>query len=242
MTGRGRGAAGSDTATGAQGNNAQPTTLPYRLLTDAQMESYGMFFRDIGSSANWSVSSAKYGNGVHQLRDETSNSFWQSDGALPHVIRVEFPRLTAVHSVAVLLSFSKDESYTPSKLSIRAGTHEDDIAEVVALEMSQPNGWIVQTLVDDSVGIAAPSTIRAALNAPRPADMKSAALTVGSTESVEVLANVALAMTPVFSTVLLIMIPENHQQGRDTHARGVKLFGPPLPPDETLFGGFECLR
>jgi len=36
--------------------------------------------REIGDLAVWTLSSAKHGNGVEQLRDDQVTTFWQSDG------------------------------------------------------------------------------------------------------------------------------------------------------------------
>ena len=36
--------------------------------------------REIGDLAIWTLSSAKPGNGVEQLRDKETKTFWQSDG------------------------------------------------------------------------------------------------------------------------------------------------------------------
>ena len=36
--------------------------------------------REIGDLAVWTLSSAKAGNGVDQLRDNSISTFWQSDG------------------------------------------------------------------------------------------------------------------------------------------------------------------
>lgn len=36
--------------------------------------------REIGELAIWTLSSAKHGNGVLQLRDDKNSTFWQSDG------------------------------------------------------------------------------------------------------------------------------------------------------------------
>jgi hypothetical protein len=42
--------------------------------------------REIGDSAVWTLSSAKPGNGVAQLRDDNCDTFWQSDGLSPHTV------------------------------------------------------------------------------------------------------------------------------------------------------------
>ncbi|CUG92043.1 anaphase-promoting complex subunit 10, putative [Bodo saltans] len=231
---------------------AAPSCIPHRLLTDVQLTEYSTHCREVGAVATWIVSSAKYGNGVHQLRDDNAQTFWQSDGALPHTVRVEFPKLTAVHAVAICLSFASDESYTPAKVSIRAGTHENDVAEVAVLDMVQPNGWVLQTLMDDTV--TTPSPAPSSSGAPgeesssssnilqKPLDMRTASLAISKADSVTTLARHILSLAPIYCTVLLVLIPENHQQGRDTHVRGVKVFGAPLPSTDKLFGGFESLR
>ena len=43
--------------------------------------------------------------------------------------------------VAIALDYKLDESYTPSKLSIRAGTGYHDLKELKVLEVNEPNGW-----------------------------------------------------------------------------------------------------
>lgn len=256
MTGRGRGATAATAGRGASeghddavmhssvvgsspanaSSTPDPSCIPHRLLSDAQLADYAALCREVGGTATWIVSSAKYGNGVHQLRDDNPETFWQSDGALPHMVRVEFPRLTAVHAVAVCLSFASDESYTPAKLSVRAGTHENDIAEVATIETTQPNGWILQTIADDSTTVSSLSEDALRM------DIKYAMHAISKTDSVATLARCGLALMPVYCTVLQLLVPENHQQGRDTHVRGIKVFGPPLPTSEKMFGGFESLR
>ena len=48
--------------------------------------------REVGGQAVWSVTSAKAGNGVELLRDDRDDTYWQSDGAQPHLININFPR------------------------------------------------------------------------------------------------------------------------------------------------------
>lgn len=38
------------------------------------------------------MTSAKAGNGVELLRDDRDDTYWQSDGAQPHLININFPR------------------------------------------------------------------------------------------------------------------------------------------------------
>ena len=147
---------------------------------------------ELGDTAVWSVSSAKHGNGVLQLRDGNPGTFWQSDGVLPHSIDVALPKVSLVHYVAIFVSYAGDESYTPKKMIVRAGTHEGDLADVAApTDLESPNGWIVIRCSDRSTS----------------KDM------------------------PVWANMVSVSIVENHQNGRDTHVRGVKVFGPYMDPE-----------
>lgn len=48
--------------------------------------------------------------------------------------------------LAVRLDYKRDESYTPSLLSIRAGTSDLDLKEIRVVQMQEPVGWLVVTL------------------------------------------------------------------------------------------------
>ncbi len=48
--------------------------------------------------------------------------------------------------LAVRLDYKRDESYTPSLLSIRAGTSDLDLKEIRAVQMHEPVGWLVVAL------------------------------------------------------------------------------------------------
>ncbi len=45
--------------------------------------------REIGSRASWSLSSCKTGFGVEQLRDDSLETYWQSDGPQPHYVTIQ---------------------------------------------------------------------------------------------------------------------------------------------------------
>ena len=140
--------------------------------------------REIGDLAVWSVASAKPGNGVELLRDDDLGTFWQSDGAQPHVVNAQFQHKVELCEVALWCEYKMDESYTPSVVSIRAGASCHDLREVRCVELENPNGWVRVRLraADDA------SYLRAYF--------------------------------------VQIAILANHQNGRDTHVRQIKIFGP----------------
>ena len=52
--------------------------------------------RDLTSEAVWTLSTCKQGFGVQQLLDRRLTTYWQSDGAQPHLMDIQFLRRTAV--------------------------------------------------------------------------------------------------------------------------------------------------
>ena len=139
--------------------------------------------REVGGSATWSLSSCKPGYGVEQLRDGCTETYWQSDGQLPHLVNVQFRRKTTVQSVAVYTDYKLDESYTPTRVSIRVGTNFNDLQEIEVVDLQEPSGWVVIPLKDMNEKL-------------------------------------------VRTFLLQVAVIQNHQQGRDTHLRQVKVFSP----------------
>jgi len=60
---------------------------------------------EIGEDAVWTLSTAKAGNGVQQLRDNNMQTFWQSDGLQPHLITLEFNKQANCPLAECFLSF-----------------------------------------------------------------------------------------------------------------------------------------
>jgi len=139
--------------------------------------------REVGGAATWSLSSCKPGYGVQQLRDGCIDTYWQSDGQLPHLVNVQFRRKTTVQSVAVYTDYKLDESYTPTRISIRVGTNFNDLQEIEVVELQEPTGWVEIPLKDMNEKL-------------------------------------------VRTFLLQVAVIQNHQQGRDTHLRQVKVFSP----------------
>ncbi|GMG20413.1 unnamed protein product [Ambrosiozyma monospora] len=139
---------------------------------------------DIGNLASWNVSSAKSGYGVRDLREDTPSSYWQSDGSQPHFITVHFTKCVSVERISLFLNYQADESYTPSKILILAGSGEHDLIEVSSNEFIEPVGWQHITFK----GIRADNLLKCYL--------------------------------------IKICFLSNHQNGKDSHVRSIKVFSP----------------
>jgi anaphase-promoting complex subunit 10 len=138
--------------------------------------------KEIGNLASWTVSTAKPGCGVEQLRDEDTNLYWQSDGPQPHHINIHFAKRVKVKRIRIYLDFDNDESYTPTKMSVLSGTGFQDLVEVTKLDLERPTGWI-EVKLDD---VHEDGELRTYL--------------------------------------IQVAIHANHQNGKDTHVRGLQIF------------------
>uniref|UniRef100_A0A9L0S6V2 Anaphase-promoting complex subunit 10 n=1 Tax=Equus caballus TaxID=9796 RepID=A0A9L0S6V2_HORSE len=139
--------------------------------------------REIGSQAVWSLSSCKPGFGVDQLRDDNLETYWQSDGSQPHLVNIQFRRKTTVKTLCIYADYKSDESYTPSKISVRVGNNFHNLQEIRQLELVEPSGWIHVPLTDNH-------------------------------------------KKPTRTFMIQIAVLANHQNGRDTHMRQIKIYTP----------------
>ena len=88
-----------------------------------------------------------------------------------------------MQDVAIYTDYKLDESYTPTRISVRGGTNFNDLQEIEVVELQEPSGWIVIPLKD-------------------------------------------LNERLVRTFMLQIAVLQNHQQGRDTHLRQIKVHSP----------------
>ena len=125
---------------------------------------------------------------VPRAGDENTETYWQSDGGQPHLINIQFHKKMSISEMAFYLDYGLDESYTPKKMSIRAGTTFHDLVEVEVVDLHEPTGWV------------------------------TVALSHGDGK----------ALRAFFLQVCVVSM---HQNGRDTHVRQAKIFGPRTPID-----------
>lgn len=158
--------------------------------------------KEISSLASWTVSTSKPGCGVAALRNPDTSLFWQSDGPQPHLLSIHFFKLVSISHIRIFLDFLNDESYTPTKIQFFAGYGVYDVIEFAEMSFEQPRGWID---VDFSmVGPIADDDEEHEENGVRVIDWDK---------------------RPVLRCFLLqVKILENHQNGKDTHLRGLQIF------------------
>jgi anaphase-promoting complex subunit 10 len=118
--------------------------------------------RELGVEAVFTISSAKPGNGVEQLRDDNLETYWQSDGSFPHLINVQFLRKVSITKFCLYVDHSVDESYTPKKVSVNIGSCAHDLVEILSTELNDPTGWVILDLTKSNfVQTEDPTCVRA---------------------------------------------------------------------------------
>jgi len=175
---------------------------------------------EIGDEGCWSLSSSKLGNGVMQLRDGNIDTFWQSDGVGPHTVTVQFNRKVKICRVDFYMNYKIDDSYTPQLLTIRLGNNEADLEDVLEVNLHEPVGWRSVEL----------STKELLEGLPTPID----------TIDTETFSSQCSEYLSAFC--LQIAITQNHQSGRDSHVRQIRIYGPRRPaPNEMANAHSPCL-
>ena len=157
--------------------------------------------KEISSLASWTVSTSKQGCGVAALRSPDTSLFWQSDGPQPHTLAIHFFKLVSIVHMRIYLDHESDESYTPTRMQFWAGMGVHDLQEFAEMSFEQPKGWI-----DVDFSRVGPVT----------ADFDALAI---DGEAVD------WSSRPVLRAFLVqVRIIENHQNGKDTHLRGLQIF------------------
>ena len=188
--------------------------------------------REIGHEAVWSLSTAKPGNGVEQIRDNSVDTYWQSDGAQPHLINIQFAKRQTVSEIAFYLDYGLDESYTPLHLSIKVGLTFHDLAEVKSVKLQEPCGWCSVPLYR--------------LSGDDPLDEDDGDENCGGNgeggeqdgdERDQEHLHLSGQRRPLRTHFVQVSIANMHQNGRDTHCRLVKIFGPRKEGHGVMLGG-----
>ena len=169
------------------------------LEVSPELRSDGL--RELGSDAVFTISSAKPGNGVEQLRDNNLETFWQSDGQAPHLVNIQFVRKTSVSKLCFFVDYGLDESYTAKKITVKTGLTQHDLVDVAAIELLEPSGWCHINIKDTENGDQ-----------------------------------------PLRTHLIQMRIQSMHQNGRDTHIRQIKIFGPRRDEPAQAFKSVEMLQ
>ncbi|GME31681.1 Anaphase promoting complex subunit 10 [Neofusicoccum parvum] len=169
--------------------------------------------KEISSLASWTVSSSKPGCGVPQLRSPSTSLFWQSDGPQPHYLNIHFFKVVEIVAMRIYLDFDQDESYTPTKIAFLAGMGEMDLQEWGVMSFVEPRGWV--NVDFEGVG---------AVDGSGDEDSGSED-ELGDDEGDGENGPRRKMKLPILRAMLVqVKILENHQNGKDTHLRGLQIF------------------
>mmetsp|Transcript_5625 Transcript_5625/g.8657 ORF Transcript_5625/g.8657 Transcript_5625/m.8657 type:complete len:350 (-) Transcript_5625:58-1107(-) len=210
---------GEETTTNGDGgtsDNTQALSVRATPTLDSLSE-----LREIGYEAIcWTLSTAKPGNGVEQLQDNSQDTYWQSDGSQPHLLQIQFQRRVAVSHVCLYLDYNLDESYTPKRLSVQVGMTTQDLQTGVfpsVVDLHEPVGWCIIPLTASPDPLDDPEEDEEEEEKVDDDDENE-----DGDKKQKRLQHKRLVRTYLVQVAILSM----HQNGRDTHVRQVKLFGP----------------
>jgi hypothetical protein len=113
------------------------------------------------------------------------------------------------------MDFNLDESYTPKRMKVRVGTTFHNLEDVRTVDVREPVGWVTiplwrkwgEDVLDNILD-------------PELAEMED---DVGDRRKAQV---PPWKRKPMRAHLVQISILSMHQNGRDTHVRQVKIFGP----------------
>lgn len=211
--------------------------------------------RDLTELAVWTVSTAKPGNGVEQLLDRSTETYWQSDGPQPHTISAQFVFKVSISDVEIYLNYEKDESYTPAVVSVHAGSNFHNLKLVRKLrKLRSPSGWVriplgdaADVMDDDSeddsdidtnnaeemtVEDLAARSVRREQRKRRREQRRIERQVAVDTAHKEMAQGVngrveALRDRSVTKAHMIqVTVHSNHQNGRDSHVRMIRVLGP----------------
>lgn len=96
---------------------------------------------DTISSLNVSVSSGA--SSADRLTDGNEETFWTSEGSLPHWLRVTLPEVMRLEQVNIYVNHGRDGSYTPRKVAVKVGDTESQLIDVARTDISRgTSGWV----------------------------------------------------------------------------------------------------
>ena len=236
-------------STMSEADNAEEQSFLDAIHQEAEDAKRLIGLRDISSLATWTLSSAKPGCALPQLRHPNPNLFWQSDGPQPHTLTLHFFKLVAIVKLRIYLDFDLDESYTPTKMKFYAGMSEGGLVEF--------GNWQVLETIDPETGESHSDigNVRGWIDVPlkgvggkearyhEVVEQEQQQMDVdGEDEEQQATRAAQRAFSPghgsvrdanedtdsagdvLKAMVVQVRVCENHQNGKDTHVRGFQVF------------------
>ncbi|MCJ1308501.1 anaphase promoting complex subunit doc1 [Agyrium rufum] len=171
--------------------------------------------REISPLASWTVSTYKPGCGVAALLHPSTSQFWQSDGPQPHFLNIHFFKQVSIVKLRIYLDSDLDESYTPTRMVFAAGMQGDSygLVEFAEWKGEDPSGWV-------DIGLEGCGGVDEEDYGGMGGDDGGE----NEDEEVEGGNKMSGGGGVLRCMCLQIRILENHQNGKDTHLRGVQIF------------------
>lgn len=188
---------------------------------------------NVSNVCYWKASSYKAMHPIENVLNDDPESYWQSDGGQPHIVDIYFNKRVEVTLLALFFGFEVDESYSPSVMKVYVGDSINDLTYYEEWHIQRITQWYARKFPshpikkDKSKNVETTSIYynrNKSKNKEKNEEMKEKTL-------------------PVKCQVMRLSFPLNHDNGKDTHLRGIRIFGkddgilPAIPNDaETQVG------
>lgn len=181
---------------------------------------------ELGDKAIWSLSSSKNGFGVEQIRDNNVNTYWQSSGPQPHLINIQFQKKVSIQKILLYSNYKLDESYTPAKILVRSGTNFHDLQDIKVIDLDEPQGWELIDLTDLSKERSQKTKNEKQQKPEDQEDTEEGEIDLRPDQLYYLRNQRKKERERGIRTLFIqLAILANHQSGRDTHVRQIKIFG-----------------
>jgi len=144
---------------------------------------------------------------------------------------VHFFKLVSIVFMRFYISLELDESYTPTRLSVWAGTGFHDLQRVCDMGLVDPTGWVAVEM--GKVGGIGGFKEEELAEMDEESEEEAGGMEDGDTVDVRKAAERAKRREKRRASVkngtlrcmmLQVRITENHQNGKDTHLRGLQIY------------------
>lgn len=178
---------------------------------------------DISKLCYWKASSSKVMHPIENVLNDDPESFWQSDGGQPHIVDIYFNKRVELAMLVLFFGFEVDESYSPSVMKIYIGDSINDLIYYEEWRIQRITQWFAKKFpsypqkrknhTDEDIDL---------YDERRPErHYEERYRRNDSNKNTKHEKEMTL---PVKCQVMRLTFPLNHDNGKDTHLRGIRIF------------------
>lgn len=178
---------------------------------------------DISNLCYWKASSSKVMHPIENVLNDDPESFWQSDGGQPHIVDIYFNKRVELTMLALFFGFEVDESYSPSVMKIYIGDSINDLTYYEEWRIQRITQWFAKKFPSYPQNRTNKKEDDAHICDDGQPKRRYEEL-YGRSDSIKNKKQEKEMTLPVKCQVMRLTFPLNHDNGKDTHLRGIRIF------------------